>query len=111
MQQVERIVSQTAELFHRTADELIGSSRKRPIVEARHAAMWAVRKRYPSYSLEFIGTALGGRHYSTVMHALAAVEARAANSALYQTQLDKLLERIAPHSPASIMASPDHPRG
>jgi len=74
---VERVLSQTAEVFARTPAELIGRSRKRPLVEARQAAMWAIRQRYPSLSLETIGTILGGRHYSTVMHALAAVEQRA----------------------------------
>ena len=72
MQLVERVLSQTAEVFARTPAELIGRSRKRPLVEARQAAMWAIRQRYPSLSLETIGTLLGGRHYNTVMHALAA---------------------------------------
>lgn len=110
MQQVEKIVSQTAEVFHRTTDELMGRSRKRPIVEARHAAIWAVRQRYPSFSLELIGAALGGRHYSTVMHALAAVEARAARSARYQEQLDDVLARIAAHSRVSTSMPSRHLR-
>ena len=74
---VERVLSQSAEVFARTPAELIGRSRKRPLVEARQAAMWAIRQRYPSLSLKTIGTLLGGRHYNTVMHALAAVEQRA----------------------------------
>lgn len=73
MQLVDTILTQTAEVFQRTPAELVGRSRKRPIVAARQAAMWAIRQRYPSLSLEVIGSALGGRHYSTVMHGLAAV--------------------------------------
>ena len=69
MHLVDTILSQTAEVFARTPAELIGRSRKRPIVEARQAAMWAMRRRYPSLSLETIGTALGGRHYSKHGHA------------------------------------------
>jgi chromosomal replication initiator protein len=94
MQLVERVLSQTAEVFARTPAELIGRSRKRPIVEARQAAMWAIRQRYPSLSLETIGTLLGGRHYSTVMHALAAVEQRAQRRVDYRVQLQYVLDRL-----------------
>ena len=94
MQLVERVLSQTAEVFARTPAELIGRSRKRPIVEARQAAMWAIRQRYPSLSLATIGTLLGGRHYSTVMHALAAVEQRAQRRVEYRVQLQHVLDRL-----------------
>jgi len=92
---VERVLSQTAEVFARTPAELIGRSRKRPLVEARQAAMWAIRQRYPSLSLETIGTILGGRHYSTVMHALVAVEQRAQRRVDYRVQLQHVLDRLS----------------
>jgi chromosomal replication initiator protein len=95
MDLVDTILSQTAEVFARTPAELIGRSRKRPIVEARQAAMWAMRRRYPSLSLEMIGTALGGRHYSTVMHALVAVEERAQRRTDYRLQLERVIERVS----------------
>ncbi len=96
MQLVDRILRHTADVFARTPAELLGRSRKRPIVEARQAAMWAVRQRYPSLSLETIGTAVGGRHYSTVMHALHAVEQRAARRAEYRVQLHHVMARVQP---------------
>ena len=95
---VDTILSQTAEVFRRTPDELVGRSRQRQIVEARQAAMWAIRQRYPSLSLETIGTALGGRHYTTVMHALDAVEERARRNAAYRIQLQHLIARISSSS-------------
>lgn len=91
MHLVDEVLSQTAEVFGRTPAELVGRSRQRPIVEARQAAMWTLRQRYPSLSLETIGMALGGRHYTTVMHALAAVEERAQHSATYRGQLQHLI--------------------
>jgi chromosomal replication initiator protein len=94
VQLVETILTQTAEVFQRTPAELVGRSRKRPIVTARQAAMWAIHQRYPSLSLEMIGMALGGRHYSTVMHGLAAVEQRAQNSTAYREQLQQLIARV-----------------
>jgi chromosomal replication initiator protein len=96
MHLVEEIVEQTATVFGRTPAELIGRSRQQPIVEARQAAMWALRWRYPSLSLETIGAAIGGRHYTTVMHAIEAVEARAERSARYQQQLQRVIQRVTP---------------
>src|SRR5262245_44516067 len=98
MHVVDTILSQTAEVFRRTPDELVGRSRQRQIVEARQAAMWAIRQRYPSLSLETIGMALGGRHYTTVMHALDAVEERARRNDLYRVQLQRLIARISSSS-------------
>ena len=100
MHLVDEVLSQTADVFGRTPTELVGRSRQRPIVEARQAAMWAIRQRYPSFSLETIGMALGGRHYTTVMHALTAVEERARRNAAYRMQLQHLVERVsAPSKP------------
>ena len=71
------------------------------IVAARQAAMWAIRQRYPSLSLELIGTTLGGRHYSTVMHGLAAAEQRAQRDSKYREQLQQLIlsvnDRVVGH--------------
>jgi chromosomal replication initiation ATPase DnaA len=91
MQLLDPILTSTAAVFQRTTEELVGRSRKRPIVEARHAAMWAIRRRYPSISLEVIGSVIGGRHYTTVMHALLIVEERAQRSAVYHMQLQHVL--------------------
>ncbi|MFL5804966.1 MAG: helix-turn-helix domain-containing protein [Roseiflexaceae bacterium] len=98
MHLIDIILSQTADVFRRTPDELVGRSRKRQIVEARQAAMWAIRQRYPSLSLETIGMALGGRHYTTVMHALDAVEERARRDATYRIQLEHLIARVSASS-------------
>jgi chromosomal replication initiation ATPase DnaA len=102
MHVVDSILSHATDVFRCTADELIGRSRKRALVEARQATMWAIRQRYPSLSLETIGTILGGRHYTTVMHALATVEVRARRSATYHRQVQCLLARVSvPSRPAS----------
>ena len=95
MHLVDSILSQTADVFRRTPEELVGRSRQRQIVQARQAAMWAIRQRYPSLSLETIGTALGGRHYTTVMHALEAVEDRARRNTAYRVQLQHLIARVS----------------
>jgi len=94
MQLIDEVLSQTAEVLGRTPAELVGRSRLRPIVEARQAAMWTLRQRYPSLSLGTIGAAMGGRHYTTVMHALVAVEERAQRSVTYRGLVQHLLVRV-----------------
>ncbi|MEN9935142.1 MAG: Bacterial dnaA protein helix-turn-helix [Chloroflexota bacterium] len=110
MDPLRTIVEHTANVFGRTTQELLGRSRKQPIIEARQAAMWAVRKRYPSIPLQGIGSAIGGRHYTTVMHALAAVEVRGADDPAYMDRLNLLLARIgtsgAPPDPSTLVVLP-----
>jgi chromosomal replication initiator protein len=96
MHLVDTILCLTADVFQRTPAELVGRSRKRPIVVARQAAMWVIRQRYPSLSLETIGGAIGGRHYTTVQHALMAVEDRAQQDVEYRAQLHHVIARLAP---------------
>jgi chromosomal replication initiator protein len=109
MHLADEVLSQTAEVFGRTRAELVGRSRQRSIVEARQAAMWAMRRRYPSLSLETIGMALGGRHYSTVMHALVAVEERAQRRVDYRVQLQHVMERVSPRTKPARLLSRDKP--
>ena len=101
---LDPILESTAAVFQCTTAELVGRSRKRPIVEARHAAIWAIRRRYPSISLEVIGSTIGGRHYTTVMHALVIVEERAQRNAVYRMQLQHVLARVARSSSTHLAA-------
>ena len=103
MRLLDPILESTAAVFQRTTTELVGRSRKRPIVEARHAAIWAIRRRYPSISLEMIGSTIGGRHYTTVMHALVIAEERAQRNAVYHMQLQHVLARVARSSSTHLV--------
>ncbi len=104
MHLLDPILESTAAVFQRTTEELVGRSRKRMIVEARYAAMWAIRRRYPSISLEVIGSVIGGRHYTTVMHALVSVEERAQQNAIYRMQLQHVLARVTRSSSTYVPA-------
>jgi chromosomal replication initiation ATPase DnaA len=106
MRPVRTIVEHAAIVFERTPEELLGNSRKQPIAEARQAAMWAVRQRYPSISLKEIGSAIGKRHHTTVGHALAAVELRASQDPAYAARLQQLLTRIGQPPGGPIVAAP-----
>ena len=105
IQLLDPILASTAAVFQSTTEELVGRSRKRRIVEARHAAMWAIRRRYPSISLEVIGSVIGGRHYTTVMHALVIVEEHAQRSDEYRLQLQHVLACVTTTS-STYLAMP-----
>ena len=62
-------------------DDITGPSRLREIVHARQEVAWKVRKAQdacfePRFSLSQIGTWLGGRDHTTILHAIRAHEKR-----------------------------------
>lgn len=65
---VDMILDSTAEQFHFDLAELIGKSRRRPLVEARQIAMYVTRE-LTDLSYPLIAAAFGGRDHTTVMHA------------------------------------------
>ena len=84
-----------AEAYGMTVEQLIGKSRKRPIVDARHVAMHFC-KQMTSLSLEAIGRRFGGRDHSTVIHACRAVQARIDTDPAFCVELDRLDRRLRP---------------
>ena len=54
--------------------DICSRRRFRPVVKARQAAMWLLRK-HTSLSLPQIGKCFGGRDHTTVLHAIKKIEA------------------------------------
>jgi chromosomal replication initiator protein len=71
----ERIIVLTSEMFGFDIDQLIGGSRRRPLVDARQVAMYVTRNT-TDLSFPDIGKAFGSRDHTTVMHACRKIEAR-----------------------------------
>lgn len=65
---VEMILGATSEQFNFPIDELIGKSRRRPLVIARQMAMFVTRE-LTDLSFPMIAREFGGRDHTTVMHA------------------------------------------
>ncbi len=63
------IIGSTAAAFGLSPKELVGTSRRQPLVRARQTAMYLCRE-LTDLSLPKIGAAFGGRDHTTVMHAL-----------------------------------------
>ena len=63
------ILQATAETFGFTVDELCGTSRRRPLVQARQVGMYVTRE-LTDYSYPAIAREFGGRDHTTVIHAV-----------------------------------------
>ena len=70
---VASILDTTAALFHFTAEQITGGSRRRPLVDARQIAMYVTRN-MTDLSYPEIGRAFGNRDHTTVIHAVRKIE-------------------------------------
>ena len=87
------IQKQVSEYFSVPIDDLKAKTRKREIVIARQVAMY-IAKEFTSYSLETIGDFFGGRHHSTVIHAIQAVNEAIGQDKTFKTRIEELQTRM-----------------
>lgn len=66
---IGRIQDSVCEYFNITRDELLSTSRKRQIVQARQISMYLSRNLLTNCSLATIGSETGGKDHATVLHA------------------------------------------
>jgi len=87
------ILEATAATFGFTVDELKGTSRRRPLVNARQIGMYAMREMtdfsYPAIAREF-----GGRDHTTVIHAVEKISRLMAERRQVYDQATQLMQRI-----------------
>ena len=69
----ERIIAITSSLCGVTIADITGGKRSRPLVDARHIAMYVTRQ-MTKLSYPDIGREFGGRDHTTVLHAVRRVE-------------------------------------
>jgi chromosomal replication initiator protein len=89
----ERILQLTSEKFGFPVDEIMGKSRRRPLVTARQVAMYVMREvtdlSYPAIAREF-----GGRDHTTVIHAVEKISALMQERRQIYDQVTDLIQRI-----------------
>ncbi len=87
------ILEATASTFGFTVDELCGTSRRRPLVNARQISMYVFREltdfSYPAIAREF-----GGRDHTTVIHAVAKISQLMKERRQVYDQATQLIQRI-----------------
>jgi chromosomal replication initiator protein len=89
----ERILQLTSDKFGFPVDEIMGKSRRRPLVTARQVAMYVMREvtdlSYPAIAREF-----GGRDHTTVIHAVEKISALMQERRQIYDQVTDLIQRI-----------------
>jgi chromosomal replication initiator protein len=70
----EQIIDTVGRHYGLSSEELRGHSRLRPLVTARHVAMYLIRDMLVDYSYPTIAQIFGGRNHTTVMSAVTKIE-------------------------------------
>jgi chromosomal replication initiator protein len=91
---VKEIMDVTAETFGVTVEELIGPSRRRPLVAARQICMYVVREMLPDTSFPTIAREFGDRDHTTVMHAVKKIRGLMDKRLPVYEQTTELMRRI-----------------
>ena len=89
----EGIIDSTAEMFGFPVDQIIGGSRRRPLVDARQIAMYVTRN-MTDLSYPDIGKAYGNRDHTTVMHAVRKIEAHMGERRQIFDKVQELQHRV-----------------
>lgn len=79
---VRMIILETALRHGVSAEDILGPSRIRVIVAARHEAIWRARKERPDLSLQQVGREFAGRDHTTIIHAERKIDAQRAAEGL-----------------------------
>lgn len=90
---METIQKTVCEFFEVPIEKLKGTTRKRPIVQARQLSMFFA-KQYTNNSLKAIGGHFGGRDHSTVIHSCQAVRDQIDTDSDFREAVDELRKRI-----------------
>lgn len=88
----EAILDYTTEVFGLSKNDLLGRSRKQPIVRGRHAFCLAVRK-LTDTPLTAIGSMIG-RDHTTVMHSIKTAEILAESDATFGARITQIFDEF-----------------
>ena len=88
-----RIIKVVANYYKITKNDIIGKSKKKEFVLARHIAMWFIRK-IKNLSFVEIGKIIGNRDHSTVISAIKGIDFNIKVNKTVKTALGKIEERI-----------------
>jgi chromosomal replication initiator protein len=90
---VQLIMTEVADYFSLTMEDLCSPSRSRQLVTARQIAMYLARE-LTDLSLPRIGKAFGGRDHTTVMHAMKKIAGLMQERRAIYDQIQELTNRI-----------------
>ena len=103
---IRNIVAEVAAFHTITADHILSPNRKHGIVRPRQIACY-LAKNLTKLSLSQIGTRIGGRDHTTVLHSIQKIERLMVSHELLANQIDALRQRFIVPNPEIL--SPDDP--
>jgi chromosomal replication initiator protein len=91
---VKEIMDVTSETFSVSVEDLVGPSRRRPLVAARQICMYVIRETMPEMSFPAIAREFGDRDHTTVMHAVKKIRGLMDKRLAVYEQTTELMHRI-----------------
>lgn len=93
----DQVVHSVSRHFRIPVDEIKGQSRKAPITEARHTAIFILRETTKD-SWKHIGNLFGGRDHTSMMHAYQKISERMAEDQDFRTAVRSLIRDVYPNA-------------
>jgi len=90
------IIEVVAEHYNLSVDDMVSKKRTSNIAIPRQIAMYLCRK-MTDYPLEAIGSFLGGRDHSTIIHGADKIEEKYDNDTETRSQIDTIMKKINPN--------------
>lgn len=90
----ETILSVVSEFYGLSVEDVRGSKRLRPLVHARHVAMYLIRDLLDNYSYPMIARIFDGRNHTTVISGVEKIREQLAVNAELLAQINQLKRRL-----------------
>jgi chromosomal replication initiator protein len=90
----DNIIAAVAEFYGFSSTDIKGPNRSRPLVTARHVAMFLMRELLPDYSYPMIARVFGDRNHTTVISGVEKIRGQLPNDQVLFTQVTQLKRRL-----------------